>query len=640
MQQVTIKSIQVEGFRSYTIPVKFSFNNTGLHLIKGSNGAGKTTLFSALVWCLYKVNLNATSNSKVPSWEWVRTPAYRGTRVQVVFGIGKHKYLIARHIDFKGTTKGISGGDSVLIFKKEKSDKPPFTSADIVNDNLYKEDVTAYINKLLGIDCRTFLNSILFGQRLNRLMEAKDADKRSLFEAIYNTEFIEALKTKVTQQQNEASFSLSRMEKDLVEMNTRYEGMTTQLASYEDIIADFKAKRKVMLQAISEQYEKVKVDYEIVKAELAKRNTTESENQVTLLNSLMTDVDDKREKYYTAKEELGQLKLDVQSKNREIYVFTTKLSTLTDQYKNVNTKCPACGKPLSEAEIKKTKDTLQEQIAETNAIIRVMNTSLKNLTNAVTTKSDVVNKYLEEFTEANTEYLSARETTPITGIDKLQTRRAVLLAELKGIKEKFDTEKQRQPPSIDTDTLKKSLAIIENETRPQLEKSIRIKNNRIKRLSWWAKAFGSGGLKSYIFSAMLHKLNECISVYTSYFGISIVFGIDMSKASKPFYCKVIMDGQHEVSYDELSGGQKQKIDLCISFGMQDAVEIVSSFNLSIFDEPAEFLDAEAQEMLDTLLRIKAEKKAVYVISHYNLMDLSSATVYEVSGGVNTPTEIV
>ena len=69
MQSVVIKSISLEGFRSYSQPTTFKFANTGLHLIKGQNGMGKSSLFSALTWNLFKVNLNnTTERSNVPSY--------------------------------------------------------------------------------------------------------------------------------------------------------------------------------------------------------------------------------------------------------------------------------------------------------------------------------------------------------------------------------------------------------------------------------------------------------------------------------------------------------------------------------------------------------------------------------------------
>lgn len=635
-QQVTIRSIALEGFRSYSALTQFKFNNTGLHLIKGLNGAGKTSLFSALSWCLFKVNLNNTNEAKIPTWKWLRHTGYKGTRVQVIFGVGKYKYLVARHKDFKDLTKGIDGNDSLLIFKKEKVDKTPITSADIVNDPLYKSDAQAYLNSLLGIDSKTFLNSVLFGQRMSRLMDSKDADKRELFEKLFDASFIDLLKDKAVTKANEASAALSKLQQEHAIAVSRHQSLTQQIEQAETILSEFAETRKATLVQLKGNYDATKESVNELAAAIRAEEALASNEDESPLNDLMEDADTKRDAYYTAKDELAMTARDIAAKKRDIQVYVDKEAKLTQYLAEVKTKCPTCQAPLSEVKVLAAEAQLQTDIAEVINIQRALKKNLDDLIVVETAKQHTLNKTLNAFTQASEAYLAAKQShTPANDnkLSQLSNKHALLLQQAQQLRNQYNAEKERKAPAINVSQLNSELASLE-ENNPILEKSIKIKSNYLTRLGWWQKsAFNSGGLKAYIFSAMLSQLNACLSVYTQYFGISVSFGIDLTKASKPFYGKVVFDGEHEVEYQELSGGQKQKVDICIAFGLFDMVSAnASSFNIIIFDECSEGLDYQAQEMLDTLLQIKSETKAVYIISHNNQLSLSGCTEIEVSGG--------
>ena len=644
MQQVTIRSISLEGYRSYVTPTAFKFSTTGLHLIKGLNGEGKTSLFSALVWCLYKVNLNNTSNTKIPTWRWKRSKQWRGTRVQVVFGIGKYKYLIARHIDFKGITKGIDGNDNLLIFKKEKSDKTPFTATDVINDALYKSDGQLYLNQLLGIDSKTFLNSVLFGQRMARLMDSKDADKRDLFERLFDVDFIDTLKDKATLRQSATTADLANLTSEHTLLLRQQLLLAQQLENANTILAEFKEQRKLRLTQIklehtaaNEDLEAVVQLLEVVKKKAAKSTKTDT------LGILMQDADTKRERYYDAKEALSQINRDITQRNEDIATKDKYEASYKLQLKDVRDNCPLCNGKLDEKQVAKAKKIIQDQIIENRATKASLSDALANLQNTALVKERAYKATHLAYAEAMQAYDEAKmnytATESMSELIQLQQREQLLEASIDTLTAQYKTEKLRTAPSVNIAVLQDELDSIA-EQLPAIEKSIRIKNNYSKRLAWWlTKAFNAGGLKTYIFSASLNRLNQCIGAYTAYFDISIIFGIDLSKASKPFFCKVTLDGKNNVDYDELSGGEKQRVDLCIAFGLQDASEVKTSFNISILDEPEGNLDAEVLETLDMLLRIRSEKKAVYVVSHNSSMDLSSAIVYNISGGKNISSTI-
>lgn len=638
MQQITIKSVKLEGFRSFVSPVSFPFGTTGLHLIKGGNGEGKTTIFSALAWCLYKINLNDTPNAKIPTWKWRRTNTYLGTRVIVILGIGKYKYLIARHMDYKGKTRGLDGENTLLIFRKEKADKNPISKEDIVNDELYKSDQQAYLNRLLGVDGKTFLNSVVFGQRMTRLMASKNEDKRDLFEKLFDAEFIDILRERAVAKLTGTNNALQLFRQDHAGVEASFIHLTQQLEQATNIETEFKSQRKVALAIIREDHTIAKTELQstlqlitVAEKKVAKQGKT------SVLNVLLDDADTKREAFYDAKERLNNLRRDIDDLSRQVTASELAQNKLWEQLKLVKDTCPTCGGKLDDKQVSATKKKIEQDIKDEVKVERTIEQKIVNLRASEVNLQAEYNISHEAFTLAMQSYDEAKDSNVITGSSQnellaLQQKKNLLTERIKNLVAAYNAEKERKPPTVNIPELQTTLAKVE-ANKLRLEKSIRIHNNLSKRLEWWVKnAFNANGLKAFVFSAMLNKLNECLSVYTEYFGYSVVFGIDLSKPSKPFFGKVTLDGEHEVDYSELSGGQKQKIDLCIAFAMHDSISVKSSFNLIIFDEAAEGLDIEAQEMFDTLLRMKADKKAVYVISHNNQMDLSGAVEYEVVGG--------
>lgn len=643
-KQVTLRTLKIEGFKSYSQPVVFPFATIGLYLIKGLNGGGKTSLFSALVWALYKGNLNDTNNTKIPTFKHKRTKGYKGTRVQVLMGIGKYKYLVARHIDFKGKTCGIDGADSLLIFRKEKVDKTPFAAADILNEEAGITAGQEYLNKILGIDAKTFLNSVIFGQRMNRLMDFKDADKRDLFERLFDVDFIDTLAEKAKTKIADANSILTQLKQDHAIATAKKESVTQQLEDANTILDEFASNKKLALSIIKKDHTIAKTDVEAIdkQIELATKMLAKSGKSNTL--AILAEASSQAgEAYYNAKAELAIVQRDIDENRRKAAIVLQKLKDNKAATKNIATTCPTCGSPIAAGKLSAAKEAIKAQLEEITADTERCNQRGDALSKQEDILIDMVNKTLATYEKAMDAHNTAKQqnTTATTGdsdLAVLQERRKNKLQTIKQMVTAYNTEEAKEPPTINISQYNSQLAALEDKI-PVLEKSIKIKSNLIVRLLWWQKHLGANGLRSYIFSSSLNTLNSCVGVYAAYFGLSLTFGIDLTKATKPFFCRVSLDGKNEVDYDSLSGGEKQRADLSMCFGLQDASESVTSFNISVMDEPEGNLDAEVLETLDMLIRIRAEKKACYVISHNSQMDLSGATVFTVSGG-NKGTSVI
>lgn len=650
MRNVTIKSLKLEGFGSYANPVTFKFDKTGLFCITGVNGAGKSTIFSALYWALYKKTLSGWTNDKLQTFKWLRGKEYQGTRVMVSFNAGGNKYVVVRHLNFKGLTYGVEGGDSFMIFCKPLTDKAPISKDDMVGSELYKNDQQAYLNKVLGIDHNTFINSVVFGQKMNRLIGASPTEKRELFEVLFGIDFIDAAKEKADLRKSELE---KQIESATTQVDTINNTLTNKRAEWErlqGIQERYETDKKERLAAIKKEYDLSKEKYnslgeKLYELEQAQAKKSNKKNGVIYdVAALRTLAEGEQEKLEEAKEKVRKQKINIRDIDSLIQGFENKNVRLASDLRSVKANCTTCGAPLKPENVAKVKKNIQAEIEANDKSILDNQFQREKVVKALAQYEVGVQVSTTAFDDAYNAWQEAKEhekasvDTLQIDIDKITTQMEHIKEGLIRIKERHKAEKEKPLPELNMDKLEESINSLSAEVKSQLE-SIQPFKDDLERVNWWIKkGFGANGIKAQIISAMFHKLNEFAANYSPYFGYGVKFWIDLSKASKPFMT-TIYRGEKEIPYENMSGGQKQRVDVCLAFAMYDLVSYDTKFNLMVLDEFSEGLDGEGVEMVNEVITKAAETKAVYIVSHNPIFVPPSATTIIIEGGVDSPSQI-
>lgn len=747
--------IELEGFGSYAEPSSFDFDQGGVFVVRGKNGVGKTTLFSALVWALYRTSLKNITAERTQTWQRLRPDSFRGTRVIVFFQKDGQDFAVARHISFKGKTFGLDGKSSLLIFSKISGEDRDFDQNDLVTEALHTVDVQAYVTKTLGMDSRVFLNSVLFGQRMKRLVEAEGEDKRKMFETLFDLEFIQRAKEKGQAIEAEASSELGIVRERLAGIRRQIEFTQTQLSDAKQRELSFDQERKGQIGEIEDEIirhrdqigyaqrmiedcedELKQIDvgdletlttearrleglvYEKKQARIARTEQLRNEhnlrnadkereasekraglngqiNELSVLLRSMTD------KYQLEHEELSQAKKAVESEKAELtsrFVSAEReenralahKSKLQSELDCLADNCPTCGQTLPEESVKAAEKSLASQIKAEQEVVEKMlelkegirkdieekSFQLEGFVNTIQALTEQFNRECEAKTEEREALLSQRDAlmqdTPQEGFhedniidttyhellseerelgqqwslalgevekaEKVKDRIGVLTLNHKESKEALekyagkiqDCEeqitklRQQRRPDFGVAKLEKSIEDFEAEIVEEVKLEEQLVS-RVQQAQWWVKTgFGASGLKAYVFSAMLERLNELVVTYADRLGFSVSFGVDLSKPAKPFVTKCLMEGE-EVMFAELSGGQQQRVDLCVAFAMHDLIAFGAETNLLIMDEPFEGLDEEGMEAAFDLLRVKAAPgKTVFIITHLPVLDALNA----------------
>ena len=204
---IEFKKIIIEGFCSIGT-LELPLNNNGITIIKGANGLGKTTIFSALVWVLYGKTLKGISD--VNLWKKFRTKDYKGTKVEIYFESNNSIHKIIRCQNYTEDVDGAKGGSRLiyLIDAEQVKEKG-------------KLKLQSLIEKNLGMSYNLFINSVMFGQGMKRLIQESGSDKKQLFEEIFELNYISKARKIAQDKYNELRVELDGLMEKL-ESNQNY----------------------------------------------------------------------------------------------------------------------------------------------------------------------------------------------------------------------------------------------------------------------------------------------------------------------------------------------------------------------------------------------------------------------------------
>lgn len=632
---LTISKISIEGFGSFQHKQTINLNRGGLNLVNGKNGHGKTTIFSALYWGLYGENLKGVKNAKLSTWEKIRSKLFKGTRVMVWLNISGEDYVICRHLGYKGMTAEVKGGNSIMILDSDG----------LVGEAMHKGDQQSYINQKLGMDSRVFINAILFGQRMTRLIQASNDEKRKLLEELFELHFVEQAKQAGKEKCDSLAADISALRIEVGKYDSKLQNLDYKIKTSEEfnerIEKDIQSKEGLFVSDKADLDQELTVHCDTLKTSEKQLKLAKS----ALLKMPVLPVTDILNKEYTdTVNELSRETGNLRSLQREITVAKQNVAKYAADLENVSDTCPSCNGKLKAESLKTVKDGIRKQIAAEQEIVPTFEKkvielgpvieNLEKEKERILTALAAVKEDLDKHTKAQNE-VKELERVVRSAEDKCRYTESKITK----LMSQWQEFKDNPPKTIIIEEIQKEIEAIHTELEIPAQRIVDLTKEK-ERYDWWvSKGFGATGLKSFVFNSMLSKMNSLINKYANRLGVNVVFSVDLTKASKPFMTEVYKDGI-PVDYDELSGGQKQRIDVCLAFTMFDLVSHQNPVNLMILDEVLEGLDDDGVEEVFDLVRSKvAEGKTVYMITHQSNVDTFMAKTMKITfDGVTSKVE--
>lgn len=590
-QKVTLHNFISFGHSELTFGddgfIKVSGINENVDDLATSNGSGKSSLWEAIVWALTGDTIRGTKQVG-------NIYGDDGTYVELEFNIDSVNYVITRSKDHKVYKTGLK----IAIDGKDCSGKGIRDSEKLLAQ--YLPDITA---SLLG-------SVIILGQGLpQKFTNNSPSGRKEVLEKLSKSDFmIEDLKTRVAKRKDELSklirshkdaviaaeskigilqaqiekcrTSLSALDKDKLETTVAY--YTTEVERLQLIVDAHRTFVEKLDQDLAEQNE-----------HLVKLNRYHSDNVASVNSEYESSIESLTNKLYELRSLISSYKAEI-----------TKMESIRDV-------CPTCGQKLPDV-VKPDTTNLRQLLEEAELNYTSVQTELDQLKTDRKAKLDSVEgdyrRSSDVLLRQNKELTTARS-------NRQAQMKSADGDRLRALTQLDDAKAQLQQLEYTSNAL--SLNIHENESQIEELNRELLYNNTQKDLQ-----------QSHL--DIVNKFDTALK--RDFRGYLLATVIEYIAARAKEYSKVIfetdkidfkLDGNNieisymNKSYENLSGGEKQKIDLIIQFSIRDMLcnHLGFTSNILVLDEVFDALDMiGCQKVLDVISSL-SDIKNIFIVTH-------------------------
>lgn len=564
-----------------------------------SNGSGKSSLWEAIVWALTGDTIRGTK-------QVANIYGEDGTYVELAFDIDSNHYNILRSKDHKEYKTNIR----IMIDGKDCSGKGIRDSEKLLTQ--YLPDITS---SLLG-------SVIILGQGLpQKFTNNSPSGRKEVLEKLSKSDFmIEDLKSRVTKRRMDLHKTIREIEDAILASNTTKNYLNEQIQvsqkALESLDGSDLERQLTNAQSELSVYQSEKESAQS-RADVTQQSINDINQQLQQLaeskhqNELEVEAEYK-ERLTEAEFTASRFNAERNSKSREIA-----------RIENIKDVCPTCGQKLPDVHKPDTTE-LRNELAQLEVAYKSAEETHQALKKEQDTKlslisSDFVTKKFE-LTSSLAEAVKLSEGY----------RGAVRDADLKiNLANSKISELQRLLAQLET-TIQNYQNTIENNSNKirELDEQL-MYNNSEKDLQQThldvVNKFETAlkrDFRGFLLSTIIEYIQQRAKIYSE-----VIFETDKVGFS--------LDGNNiditylDKAYENLSGGEKQKIDLIIQFSIRDVLcnHLGFTSNILVLDEVFDGLDMiGCQRVLDVISSL-TDIKNIFIVTHRK--DLSIPTDKEI-----------
>jgi len=606
-----IKTI-IEGFGSLGIlkPVTYNWDTEGLNIIRGKNGSGKTSLVNALCWNLYGKTIK--KNSSINTWPGILPKGYKGTKVTTIYSKDGLLREVIHCNNYKGTVHGDKGKSRIILLVDG-----------VVQDKLRdKEDVKKWIIRDLGMSFELFKSSIVFGQKLPRIMEEDGGKRNKILEEVFELQFIAKAKIKIEER-------LRENKPRGITLETEVEGITENIVAYQEnkkLIKSQKTQFNDSKASRIQGYEENIQEITTQRSHFPKTEEIEKSLEKIIHRQRKLEKRINKKKNLSKKALVDQeFRLDMELNTKKSYLggIEQELAEQRHLVMNIPKQCSECGALVPEVKKKKQKAKLRKRYKELKAKAKALEGEITKLTSLW----DGVKKEL-----ASIEQQHKRADALLTNAKALEDKLRITQDILTKLREYEQNIKIYQGLIKD-----EKLKVYQGPSTKDIKIKIKKATKKLKAIQgdylelkqsvdmdeWLIKyPLANNGLKAYIFETLLSKTNNALLEYEPILGYKINLSIDLSSKRKDFKIHLLKYSDNTEQYEgipheDLSGGQKQLGDFCLALAIHDTKCEQGDINLLVMDEVFESLDEENIDKVGDILATKSQQKNIHLITHLN-----------------------
>ena len=595
---LSFKKVIIHNFGSYG-HAETNLENKGICLVSGrnlykkdnalSNGSGKSFLWSGICYALTGETISGLkSNLKN-----INAEETSDSYVTVEFISDKDSYIITRYIAPKSDLKIIKNdidisGKGIRESEKKLGEVLPDLTKDLI------------------------ASTIIIGQGMpNKFSSFSPSGRKDLLEKLTKSDFmVEDIRQRVNTRMSELQRQVRDCEDNLLIHKTQNKSLEGTLKVKESELAkaikpDF-ATQLTDITKLLNDLQKQLTDNNTLVSDCEKRYTETNSELMKILESSNSETAEEKEAYDAAFKthvtEKAQKEAEINSIKKKIAEF----EAITDTCPMCKQKLPGATKPDTSA----LKVTLEIMTAELTEILKKMD-EINQKHSAY--QAQIKAKYSETLTS-----LKAQLTSITAEKAKYQKEIQTLTVQLTENTDKYNkiiydqenwdkyyTRLQTEITTLQEERSKNnSLILLLESNKQDIADHLAV----VKKMETLTKR----DFRGYLLENIIKYIDQVAKDYCD-----IVF--------KTRDLEVYLDGNAlDISYcgkmfDNLSGGEKQRVDLILQFAIRNMLNayLNTSSNILVLDEITDFLDKQSCKAVMTLIEKELTTiESVFVVSHH------------------------
>jgi DNA repair exonuclease SbcCD ATPase subunit len=590
IQPLIVKGRNFLSFEALELPL----NKQGVFRIDGyngdkssadSNGAGKSTLFEIIFWVLYGKSLR-----KIKSAEVVRRGAGKdGTwgSFEFIGSDGIH-YIIDRYY------KDFEYKNNLYLYPKgEDREQSSLRSQD-------KSETQENIIKKIGISAESFKQIVLFGENgETRFSELTDSKRKKLLEEIMNVSIYE-------EAASIARKKVSAKKKEIEKITIKLESTQSSIREYKDLYAKRLKEKSQWIENQENTFKKKKKTLESKENEFASLPDIE-ESPEDIIDEILELQASHRKKIDELKDKSNSISEKSRERENVIILNNNKLEIEMDSLKATiaetddlifNGICPTC-KQHTDASVFPSIDEMREKVTElrkkrglNRENLKVLSKAKRELISDLKAKETEIQGHIEKNDQKIIKIRRQAKKDEKERLKKIHLKKEI--EDLRNEISSWVPEEYPHDDSID------SLGDMIDKYKEKLEdqkSNIHSISREMQKLDVITRIFGVQGIRSFIIDQMVDDFNQSLNKYTEIITsgqISAYITTQSTTSSgdvREMIDFVVTSDGEEVSYNSCSSGEKRRLDLPVTFALQDiAAKFGSGLGFCLLDEPFENVD--------------------------------------------------
>lgn len=572
-----------------------SGRNENVEDMASSNGSGKSSIWEAISWVLTGNTIRGCKNVTNSNGD-------DGALVELTCKIDGKEYIITRTKDHSKLKSSLK----ILVDGIDKSGKGIRDSEKLLAE--YLPDLTP---SLIG-------SVIILGQGLpQRFTSNTPSGRKEVLEKLSNSDFmVEDIKNRISKRIESFTEDKKALEIEQVKLTTQKNVLVAETAEarkkYEQL--DNKSEYEASLAVIDcdiEQITKDKTDVEKVILDYKELLETYNNQYLSATN----------EKFSTTEKIKNSYQQDIDKYREERAASSARITQLKStiaQKESITDICPTCGQKLPNVEkIDTTED--KALLAQEKANYEELNNLYNNTLIARDTEVDEYVKSVESsINKAHNDALDIKDLlrekdSELRSINEHLKGLATKKASIQSKIEAYDSQVEYLINKIEVNDEK--IHSLDEEILYN-DSVIKDKNSHLEVLNKFNTAIKRefrGILLENVIAFLNKKAKDYCNDVLNHSNIQ--FELDGNNIS------ITVNGKE---YEQLSGGEKQKLDIIIQLAIRDMLCKYMDFSSNIFvlDEIFDNLDDTGSEKILNLISQRLEDvSSIYIVTHHSSIQI-------------------